>query len=91
MKKYILAEGGCYNGEGCVAKEDNKLCYKLKQIGDCTHKRFILNPEWKPISQRVRELDNSDNDKTYYAADKLVECWRSIDKLARELEQEEKE
>ena len=75
MKKYLLVDGHC----GDCVFDNTKLCYPNKCAdGKC----FKLNPDWKPASQRVREL--ADSERIGFMKHMLL-------KLAAELEQEERE
>ena len=75
MKKYLLVDGCC---EEC-AFDNPKLCNPNKCAnGKC----FKPNPDWKPASQRVREL--ADSERIGFRKHMLL-------KLVAELEQEERE
>lgn len=83
MKKYLLVKGSCNK---CVAAENIRECYQINR--GCSENRcYQLNPDWKPASQRVRELAA---DFCFTGMTK-TEVSRKINELANELEQEEKE
>lgn len=88
MKKHLLVDGGCYEGGGCVAASDLKLCSALR--ANCKDKHYILNPEWKPVSQRLRELTRHVREEPN-GPDMIYIDPADVDELAAEFEKEEGE
>lgn len=86
MKKYLLVEGGCYQNGGCVAASDLNLCSALRS--DCKDKHYILNPEWKSVSQRLRELTRHDVESWSGEDHTIYVLAEDVDALADELDKE---